>query len=44
MDLIWGKELFDEYLINHRDVLMKKKIAIYGAGNYGDKCIGYRRI
>ena len=39
MDLIWGKELFDEYLIKHRDVLMKKKIAIYGAGNYGDKCI-----
>ena len=39
MDLIWGKELFDEYLIKHRDVLMKKKNAIYGAGNYGDKCI-----
>ena len=38
MDLIWGKELFDEYLIKHKDALMKKKIAIYGAGDYGNRC------
>ena len=31
--------MFDEYLIKHRDVMMKKKIAIYGAGDYGNRCI-----
>lgn len=39
LNLMWGKELFDDYVLKDVDILFEKKIAIYGAGNYGRKCI-----
>lgn len=35
---MWGDDLFDEYVIDDIEILFKRKIAIYGAGDYGNKC------